>query len=92
MKPLLAAAVPIFGVAHRNYISATARRISIRQFMKRIATAIFILSAVSPILAKTSHSGGGHTTGFATGHCKAAKCSAKHPSGSYIHPITSRKH
>ncbi len=28
--------------------------------------------------------------GFATGTCKTSSCRSKHPSGRYVHPITSK--
>ena len=30
--------------------------------------------------------------GFRTGHCKRASCFAKHPGGSYVYPLTGRRH
>lgn len=35
---------------------------------------------------------GGHVYGFATSRCKSASCNRKHPNGSYVHPLTKRKH
>lgn len=37
------------------------------------------------------HRSGGHVYGFRTGHCKSARCFRKHPNGTYVHPLTSRK-
>jgi hypothetical protein len=39
-----------------------------------------------------SHRYGGHVYGFRTGHCKSAACYRKHPNGTYVHPLTKRKH
>jgi hypothetical protein len=39
----------------------------------------------------SSHHGGGHVYGFRTGHCKSASCYRKHPNGTYVHPLTTRK-
>jgi hypothetical protein len=35
---------------------------------------------------------GGHVHGFATSRCKSASCYRKHPGGTYVHPLTTRKH
>jgi hypothetical protein len=34
----------------------------------------------------------GKVYGFRTGHCKTSSCYSKHPNGSYVHPLTERKH
>ena len=34
----------------------------------------------------------GSVYGFSTSSCKTSSCSSKHPSGTYTHPLTSRKH
>lgn len=38
------------------------------------------------------HSYRGHATTFRTSSCKSAACFRKHPNGTYVHPITPRKH
>ena len=35
---------------------------------------------------------GGRVYGFRTAKCKTASCFRKHPGGTYVHPLTERKH
>ena len=35
---------------------------------------------------------GGRIYGFRTAKCKSAACFRKHPDGTYVHPLTERKH
>ena len=37
------------------------------------------------------HLGSGHVYGFATSKCKSAACFRKHPDGTWVHPLTTRK-
>jgi len=69
--------------------------------MKRlpaILMLVLIASPVSSVARNGSHhssSGGhhgGHVYGFATSRCKSASCYRKHPGGTYVHPLTKRKH
>ena len=55
-----------------------------------LAAAMF----AAPAMARTSHSGSGSSRPvetFRSSACKSAGCMARHPSGTYTHPITSRK-
>jgi len=38
------------------------------------------------------HSRSGRIYGFRTSKCKSASCFRKHPNGTYVHPLTERKH
>jgi hypothetical protein len=38
------------------------------------------------------HSRGGRIYGFRTSKCRSASCFRKHPNGTYVHPLTERKH
>lgn len=57
------------------------------------ATVVAVMLMVAPADAKSyrSHRSSGHAYGFATSRCKTSSCYAKHPGGSYVHPLTSRK-
>ena len=61
--------------------------------MKTTGTCIVLLMLFCGIAeARYSSHSRGSTYGFATGHCKSSSCFSKHPRGSYVHPLTSRKH
>jgi hypothetical protein len=38
------------------------------------------------------HRSSGRIYGFRTSKCKSASCFRKHPNGTYVHPLTERKH
>lgn len=63
-----------------------------------LATALGVASlfVALPATARGHGGGGGHhggrITGFRTSKCVSAKCFRKHPNGTYVHPITARKH
>lgn len=73
--------------------------------MKSLAIALYLLVIGFPLAAGAGH-GSGHSSGahshvsnrsgrvygFATSTCKSAACKQKHPSGTYVHPLTSSKH
>lgn len=48
-----------------------------------------LLIAMSHADARSSH---GRVYGFRTGHCKTSSCYSKHRSGTYVHPLTRKKH
>ncbi len=78
------------------------------QRLTATALAFLCLALASPALARGHggghHSyGGGHSYGahgsrgsriygFRTSRCKSASCFRKHPNGTYVHPLTERKH
>jgi hypothetical protein len=58
-----------------------------------IATILIAVSLASTwcSVAEARWRSGDHTYGFATSHCKRSSCFAKHPGGSYVHPLTYRR-
>jgi hypothetical protein len=40
----------------------------------------------------SGHRSSGRISGFRTSKCKSASCFRKHPNGTYVHPLTERKH
>jgi hypothetical protein len=61
-------------------------------------TLIALAMLTSPAFARGHggyHSGSsrhGSVYGFRTSQCKSASCFRKHPGGTYVHPLTHRKH
>jgi YHS domain-containing protein len=55
------------------------------------ALTIVFVAVLSVGADARSHRSGG-TYGFATSHCKRSSCFDKHPSGTYVHPLTYRRH
>lgn len=66
------------------------------QRLSAIVVAFAVLSLGSPAFARGHggghHSSSGRTYGFRTSKCKSASCFRKHPNGTYVHPLTKRKH
>lgn len=63
--------------------------------MKKIAStmcaAIAVVFALTTIAEARSYRSG-RTYGFARSHCKTSSCYSKHPGGTWVHPLTRRKH
>jgi hypothetical protein len=55
---------------------------------------ILVLAVGYPSISYARVSHGSHSrnvTGLRTSTCKTSKCRSKHPSGTYVHPITPKK-
>lgn len=55
--------------------------------MRTLALAAALLLAATTVGTAGSYR---KAIGFATGTCKTSSCRSKHPSGRYVHPITSK--
>jgi hypothetical protein len=50
------------------------------------------IALITPAQARSSHSYSGRSTHeFRTFSCKSSSCVAKHPGGTWVHPLTGRK-
>ncbi len=55
-----------------------------------LVSCFVVLNTVNAKPMYTKHYKSSHT--MRTSKCKTASCKVKHPSGSYVHPITRKKH
>lgn len=56
-----------------------------------VAMALALVFAMHAESASARGSRGGHI-GFGRSSCKTSSCKARHPGGTYLHPVHARKH